>query len=103
LRQLVQQLRVPRPESDDYFNFVDGGKIHRLQVTPELRTRLVAGTLAIVRHGGRYDVVPADSLDRIRERHADAIVADPTAPAAAPTPAADDPYKDLVVPDDLTW
>lgn len=103
LHQLVQQLRVSRPESDDYFNFVDGGKIHRLQVTPELRARLVAGSLAIVRHGGRYDLVPADVLERIRERHADAIVADPTAPAAAPTPAADDPYKDFVVPDDLTW
>lgn len=103
LRQLVQQLRVPRPESDDYFNFVDGAKVHRIQVTPELRARLVAGTVAIVRYDGRYDVVPADSLDRIRERHADAIVADPTATATATPPAEDDPYKDFVVPDDLTW
>ena len=101
LRQLVEQLRVPRPESDDYFNFVDGGKVHRIQVTPELRARLVAGSVAIVRYDGRYDVVPTDVLARIRERHADAIVADPTAPAAAP--ADDDPYKDFVVPDDLTW
>lgn len=103
LRQLVAQLRVQRPESDDYFNFVDGGKIRRLQVTPDLRARLVAGTLAIVRYDGRYDVVPVDVLGRIRERHAEAIVADPTAPAAAAPPAEDDPYKDFVVPDDLTW
>jgi uncharacterized protein len=103
LRQLVGQLRVPRPESDDYFNFVDGGKVHRIQVTPDLRARLVAGTVAIVRCDGRYDVVPVDVLDRIRERHADAIVADPAAPTAAPPPAEDDPYKDFVVPDDLTW
>ena len=103
LRQLVGQLRVPRPESDDYFNFVDQGRVHRIQVTPELRARLVAGTVAIVRYDGRYDVVPAESLDRIRERHADAIVTDPTAPATAPPPAEDDPYKDFVVPDDLTW
>lgn len=103
LRQLVGQLRVPRPESDEYFNFVDGGKVHRIQVTPELRARLAAGTVAIVRYDGRYDVVPVESLDRIRERHADAIVADPTAAAAATAPAEDDPYKDFVVPDDLTW
>ena len=103
LHQLVMQLRVLRPESDDYFNFVDGGKVHRIQVTPELRARLVAGALAIVRHGGRYDVVPVESLGRIRERHADAIVADPTAAATTPAPAQDDPYKDFVVPDDLTW
>ena len=103
LRQLVEQLRLTRPESDDYFNFVDGGKVHRIQVTPELRARLVAGTVAIVRYDGRYDVVPVELLDRIRERHADAIVTDPTAVAAAPAPTEDDPYKDFVVPDDLTW
>jgi hypothetical protein len=103
LRQLVGQLRVPRPESDDYYNFVDGGKIHRLQVTPELRARLVGGSLAIVRYDGRYDLVPADALERIRERHAEAIVA-PAAGGGAAAPAAeDDPYKDFVVPDDLTW
>jgi uncharacterized protein YaiL (DUF2058 family) len=103
LRQLVEQLRLPRPESDDYFNFVDGGKVHRIQVTPELRARLVAGTVAIVRYDGRYDVVPVELLDRIRERHADAIVTDPAAIAVAAAPAGDDPYKDFVVPDDLTW
>lgn len=103
LRQLVQTLRVPRPESDDYYNFVDGGKIHRIQVTPDLRARLVAGSLAIVRYDGRYDVLPADALDRIRERHADAIVANPGTEATQPAPTEDDPYKDFVVPDDLTW
>jgi uncharacterized protein len=103
LRQLVEQLKVPRPESDDYYNFVDGGKIRSLQVTPELRARIVAGGLVIVRYDGRYDLVPADVIERIRERDANAIVASPgESPAAAP-PADDDPYKDFVVPDDLTW
>ena len=103
LRQLVEQLRVPRPESDDYFNFVDGEKIHRIQVTPELRARVVAGSLVIVRHDGRYDLVPAEAVERIRERHAEAIVASAPVDAPAPAPAEDDPYKDFVVPDDLTW
>ena len=102
LRQLVAQARVARPESDDYYNFVDGGRIHRLQVTPELRARIVAGSLCIVRYDGRYDLVPADAIERIRERHAEAIVASPAAEPGA-TPAPDDPYKDFVVPDDLMW
>lgn len=102
LRQLVETLRVPRPESDDYYNFVDGGRIRRLQVTPELRARIAAGSLVIVRYDGRYDLVPADAADRVRERDTDAIVANPP-PAAAAPPADDDPYKDFVVPDDLTW
>jgi uncharacterized protein len=103
VRQLVEQLRVPRPESDDYYNFVDGGRVRRLQITPELRARLVAGTLAIVRYDGRYDLVPTDAVDRIRERAPDAIVASPASEPAAAAPAEDDPYKDFVVPDDLTW
>jgi len=102
LRQLVEQLRVTRPESDDYYNFVDSGRIHRLQVTPELRARIVAGSLCIVRYGGRYDLVPGDAVERIRERHAEAIVAHP-ATEPGPAPAEDDPYKDFVVPDDLVW
>lgn len=103
LRQLVEQLRVPRPESDDYYNFVDGGKIHRLQVTPDLRARLIAGSLAIVRYDGRYDLVPALAADRIRERHPEAILAPAASDASTPPAAEDDPYKDYVVPDDLTW
>lgn len=102
LRQLLEPLRVPRPESDDYYHFVDDGKVRRLPVTPELRARLVAGTLLIVRCDGRYELVPSDAAARIRERHADAIVAAPPA-AAQSAPADDDPYRDFVVPDDLTW
>jgi len=103
LRQLVEQLRVPRPDSDDYYNFVDDGRIRRLPVTPDLRARIVAGTLCIVRSEGHYDLVPADVIERIRERDPGAIVASPAAGAAAAAPAEDDPYKDFVVPDDLTW
>ena len=103
LRQLVEQLRVPRPESDDYFNFADQGKVRRLAVTPDLRARLVAGSLSIVRSDGHYDLVPTGVVDRIRERDPSAIVALPDAAPASGAPAEDDPYKDFVVPDDLTW
>jgi uncharacterized protein YaiL (DUF2058 family) len=103
LRQLVEQLRVPRPESDDYYNFVDDGRIRRLPVTPDLRARIVAGTLCIVRSEGHYDLVPADAIERIRERDPGAVVASPAAGDAAAAPDEDDPYKDFVVPDDLSW
>jgi uncharacterized protein YaiL (DUF2058 family) len=82
---------------------VDGGKIHRIQVTPELRTRLVAGALVIVRYDARYDLVPAEVVERIRERHPEAIVANAPANVPATAVAEDDPYKDFVVPDDLMW
>jgi len=103
LRQLVEQLRVPRPESDDYFNFVDGGRIRRLAVTPDLRARIVAGGLVIVRCEGRYELVPADSVQRILDRDGAARVSIPAAGPSADAPAEDDPYRHFVVPDDLTW
>lgn len=115
LKQLIEQHRVPRVESDDWYNFVVEGKIRRIPVDAALRERLVRGELAVVRCDGQYDLVPVSQLDRIRERDPGAVVhlverQEHAAPAGAPgttdaavDASADDPYKDFVVPDDLTW
>jgi hypothetical protein len=101
VRQLVEQCRVPRVESDDYYNFVDGTKIRRIAVDANLRRRLLQGDLLIVRCEGSYDLVPADAAARIRERDESAVL--PLAAGQPAEPAHDDPYRDYVVPDDLTW
>jgi uncharacterized protein YaiL (DUF2058 family) len=100
IRQLVEQHQVPRVETEDFYNFLDGQKIGRIAVTPELRQRLVGGELGIVRNEGRYAFVPAPIAQQIRAKVERAVIHLNT-PAAAPDP--DDPYKDHVVPDDLTW
>jgi uncharacterized protein YaiL (DUF2058 family) len=108
VKELVAQNRLPKVQGDDLFNFLDGkdGKnIRRLPVTPEMRQKLVAGQLAIVRSEGRYEVVPKGVMERIRERDERAVIY-PAASApveAADKPAEDDPYKDYQVPDDLMW
>ncbi|MEY2854810.1 MAG: hypothetical protein RL030_1942 [Pseudomonadota bacterium] len=100
VRQLVEQHQVARVETEDFYNFLDGPKINRIAVTPELRQRLVEGSLAIVRNEGRYAFVPAAIAADIRSRVERAVIHLNT-PAAAPDP--NDPYKDHVVPDDLVW
>lgn len=100
VRQLVAQHQVPRVETEDFYNFLDGQRIGRIEVTPELRRQLVAGELAIVRNEGRYAFVPAQVAGEIRARVARAVI-HLNEPGAAPDP--DDPYKDHVVPDDLVW
>lgn len=100
IRQLVEQHQVPRVETDDFYNFQDGVKIARISVTPDLRRRLVAGELAIVRNVGRYAFVPAATADDIRARVERAVIHH-NRPGTEPD--ADDPYKDYVVPDDLVW
>ena len=101
LRQLLEQLRVPKPESDDYFNFVDGGKVRRVPVDAALRERIMRGEVLIVRCGGRYELLPANSAERIRERHADALVR--LEQQAGGQSEHDDWYKHFEVPDDLVW
>ena len=98
--QLIEQARLPRLETDDFYGFIDAGKIRRIAVDAARRERITRGELAIVRYRGHYDVVPDEAARRIRERDAQAVIA---LPEKTETPAADDPYKDFAVPDDLTW
>lgn len=100
IRQLVEQHQVPRVESDDYYNFVDGTRIRRVPVDAGLRQRLIHGELAIVRNEGRYAFVPASIAAEIRARVERAVIHHNVPKAEA---VGDDPYKDHVVPDDLMW
>lgn len=101
IKQLIEQHRLPKIESDDYFNFVSRGKVRRLAVDAPLRERIISGEVVIVRCEGKHDAVPRDIGERIRGYDARAVIA--LQDAAEAEPAADDPYKDYVVPDDLKW
>jgi uncharacterized protein YaiL (DUF2058 family) len=100
IRQLVEQHRIAKPESDDYYNFVLNKKVGRVAVDAALRARIVSGEVGIVRCDGRYELVPGEIAARIKEREARAVVPPPAEQPATPV---DDAYKDFVVPDDLTW
>ncbi len=101
IKQLVDQHRLPKIDSELLFNFVDGQKIRRIPVDPARREQLAKGTLVIVRSDGRYEVVPAAIAERVRERDAKAVMAINS--SDQPVPDDNDPYKDFVVPDDLIW
>jgi uncharacterized protein YaiL (DUF2058 family) len=101
IKQLIEQHRLPKVESDEYFNFVSRGKVRRLAVDAPLRERIISGEVVIVRCEGRHDVVPRDVGERIRGCDARAVIS--LEDSAGDAPPADDPYKDYVVPDDLKW
>ena len=100
IKQIIEQNRLPKLETDDYFNFVDRQKVRRMSVDAERRTRIVSGELVIVRCEGKYDVVPAEVAARIKEREERAVV---SLDQAKPQGTEDEAYKDYVVPDDLMW
>src|SRR5487761_307353 len=94
IEQLIQQNCLPRPQTDERYNFVDGNKIRSIPADHFVRERLGRGEIAIVRRNGGYELVPAETAARIRERAESAVIGCGVADDAA---AADG------VPDDLTW
>ncbi|MEX6500960.1 DUF2058 domain-containing protein [Pseudomonas zhanjiangensis] len=100
IKQLIEVSRLPKLTTEDYYNFVDDKKVKRLSVNKLMRDKLSSGSLAIVRHGGGYEVIPREAALKIQQRDERRIVLLNT-PTEAPD--ADDPYAAYQVPDDLMW
>src|SRR5262245_10504311 len=49
IKQLIAEHRIAKPESDDYFNFIDREKVRRIPADAALRERLIRGEIMIVR------------------------------------------------------
>jgi uncharacterized protein len=94
IEQLIEQNRLPRAQTDERYNFVDGNKIRHIPADPSVRERLSRGEIAIVRRDGGYELVPAETAARIRERDERAVIACGVASEAVTTDG---------VPDDLMW
>jgi uncharacterized protein YaiL (DUF2058 family) len=100
IKQLIEVSRLPKLTTEDYYNFVDDKKVKRLSVNTLMRDKLSRGSLAIVRHGGGYEVIPREAALKIQERDPQRVILLNT-PTEAPD--ADDPYAAYQVPDDLMW
>lgn len=100
VKQLIESSRLPKLTTEDYYNFVDDKKVKRLSVNKLVRDKLSSGSLAIVRHGGGYEVIPREAALKIQERDPRRIVQLNTQTEA---PDADDPYAAYQIPDDLMW
>jgi uncharacterized protein len=101
IRELVSQNRIARPDVEETYNFIDGGKVRRIRADAALRERITSGQVMLVRCEGRYEVVLPDIAEKIRERDARAVVA--SGQSAGASEVVDEAYKDFVVPDDLMW
>jgi uncharacterized protein YaiL (DUF2058 family) len=100
VKQLIEVSRLPKLTTEDYYNFVDDKKVKRISVNALMRNKLSSGSLAIVHHGGSYEIIPREAALKIQERDPRRIVLLNT-PTEAPD--ADDPYAAYQVPDDLMW
>lgn len=107
VRQLIETHRLPKaewenPHSETPYNFQDGGVVKRLFVTEAMRGKLIKGVCAIAKLDRQYELVPAETADKIRQRDATALIVYNT-PAPATASPQDDPYAAYQIPDDLMW
>ena len=104
VKQLIEQNRLPRAQTEERYNFLDGSSVRCITVDAPVRSGLMRGELVIVRHEGRYEVVTAAVGARIRERDERAVVERPPAAPGEPVgEPVDEAYRDHPVPDDLRW
>ena len=101
IRQLIESARLPKLDSEDYYNFVDHKKVKRIAVNDLVRNKLSNGTLAIVKHGGGYEIIPRDVALKIQERDERRIVLLNVVSDDASVD--EDPYAAYQIPDDLMW
>ncbi|MFA5529082.1 MAG: DUF2058 domain-containing protein [Thiohalomonadaceae bacterium] len=102
IKQMIEANRLPKGDGDVTYNFIDGRKVRRLYVNPEVHRLLVNGGALVVKLHGQYNIVPVAVAEKIGERDAACVISPPEAPPSA-TPAPDDPYAKYQVPDDLMW
>ncbi|MFF7708652.1 DUF2058 family protein [Pseudomonas sp. NPDC007930] len=100
VKQLIEATRLPKLTTEDYYNFVDDKKVKRLSVNSLMRSKLSNGALAIVHHGGGYEVVPREAALKIQQRDPQRIV---MLNEMVEETDADDPYAAYKIPDDLMW
>lgn len=105
-RQIIEDRKLPRSGDGEYRFTVDGA-IRSVQVDDDLRRKLSAGALVIVRIDDRFELLPRVAADKVRERDPGMIVLDhgqgTEAEAAEPGSADDAYYAQFKVPDDLVW
>jgi uncharacterized protein YaiL (DUF2058 family) len=94
IEQLIEQNRLPRAQTEERYNFIDGNKVRHIPADHSLRERLGRGEIAIVRRNGGYELVPAETAARIRERDECAVIQCGVAQDAATSDG---------VPEDVMW
>lgn len=101
IKQLVDANRHPPsdPENDVPFYFENKGKVKTIHVGPHTRDLIAKGRLVIVNANGKFELVPPDIAEKIRQRNPSLVIDLPK----EEKPDGDDPYADYQVPDDLMW
>ena len=74
VKQLIEMNRQSRDGASIPFNFVDGKLVKKMAVSKTQQNHLVSGSLAIVKLGDRYELVPTPVAQKIRLRDPTSVI-----------------------------
>ncbi len=103
IRQMTTHHRLTGIDGDQPYRFVDGNKIKKIHIKPEIFEKIVAGHLWVVRLDDRHAVVPRLLGEKIAEKRPDLVLVGNQPAAQSAGVDAEDPYAAFVIPDDLMW
>ncbi|WKJ90485.1 DUF2058 domain-containing protein [Methylomonas montana] len=101
IKQIVEMNRIAQDANGAAYNFTDDNKVKTLYVADKVRVALINGRAGIAKVDGHYQIVPAEVARKVQERDAGSIVV--LNEATQDVAAADDPYAEFQIPDDLMW
>ena len=101
IKQITELNRIAQDANGVAYQFSDANKVKSLYVNEKVRTALIEGRAGIVKLEHHYEIVPAEIARKIQARDADSVIV--LNQAGNDIPAADDPYADYQIPDDLMW
>ena len=101
IKQITELNRIAKDHNGLAYQFTDDNKVKSVYVAEKVREALINGRAGIVRLDSAYEIVPAEIARKIQDRDARYVVVlnQPT----QDMPAADDPYAQYQIPDDLIW
>jgi hypothetical protein len=99
IRQLAASNRIKVERGEIAFHFADAGKIKKMSLPGAIVEQLSKGSLGIVKIDRQYEIVPAETAGRIRDRNPAALLV--LNERREPDP--NDPYAEFPIPDDYEW
>ncbi|MCQ8119326.1 DUF2058 domain-containing protein [Methylomonas rosea] len=101
IKQIVEINRIGQNPNGMAYNFTDDNKVKTLYVADKVREALINGRAGIAKIDGHYEIIPAEVARKVQTRDAGSIVV--LNEATQDVAAADDPYAEFQIPDDLMW
>ena len=80
--------------------FTDNNLVKAIYISEDSRNKIIAGSLAIVKSKGNYEVVVAKVAEKINQRDEQTVI---VLFEGKTDMAEDDEYKGYEIPDDLMW